>query len=112
MYNKFQDQDVESYDSDTIPGQINHVHILVQPLNDRQFCVEIRSKTHIGHFGPLLLGKQVVHGSIIAKAVRQTAFNADIQCKMHHEKMIEFVSNAEERLKHIRQIGKRFSQII
>ena len=114
----------------TFPGQFNDVQVLVQPLlnecaskcennnneprEDMSRCgdyyrVDVRAKRDIGHFGPLVRGVQIVPQAHVALAVRQTAFHADIACRVYHESRIAFVSNAEERLKQIVQIHTRQS---
>lgn len=98
----------ELYAPETISGQFNDVHVIIHPLRNGYYRVHVHTKEKISRFGPLY-GVQIIPASILATAVRLTAFNANIACQIHHEEMVEFVSNAQDRLKQIKQIKCRHS---
>ncbi|GMF43020.1 unnamed protein product [Phytophthora fragariaefolia] len=98
----------EEYDLDTLSGQFNDVHIVVQPLNDRQYRTEVHVKPGISSFGPLY-GRQIVSSSIISESVRLTCLNANLACQVFHQDLVGFALNCEERLKQIKQLGIRLA---
>eukprot|EP01113_Clastostelium_recurvatum_P014293 TRINITY_DN1775_c0_g1_i4.p1 TRINITY_DN1775_c0_g1~~TRINITY_DN1775_c0_g1_i4.p1 ORF type:complete len:2361 (+),score=516.35 TRINITY_DN1775_c0_g1_i4:87-7169(+) len=64
------------YRHDTIKGQFNDAHIIIYPLPDHLFRVQIYKKQQVERFGPLQDG-MVVSMSILPALVRATAINAD-----------------------------------
>ncbi|KAF4135759.1 Rap/ran-GAP [Phytophthora infestans] len=98
----------EDYDLQTLSGQFNDVHIVIQPVNDREYRTEVHVKAGIPPFGPLY-GKQIVSSSIISEAVRLTCLNANLACQVFHQDLVGFALNCEERLKQIEQLGIRLA---
>ncbi|KAG6975688.1 hypothetical protein JG688_00002116 [Phytophthora aleatoria] len=98
----------EDYDLQTLSGQFNDVHIVIQPLNDREYRTEVHVKAGIPPFGPLY-GKQIVSSSIISETVRLTCLNANLACQVFHQDLVGFALNCEERLKQIKQLGLRLA---
>ncbi|TMW68695.1 hypothetical protein Poli38472_006163 [Pythium oligandrum] len=98
----------EEYDVQTLSGQFNDVHIIVQPINDREYRTQVRSKTGIPPFGPLS-GTQIIPAAILADALRLTCLNANLACQSFHQDLIGFTMNCEERLKQIKQLGARYT---
>ncbi|KAG6970122.1 hypothetical protein JG687_00002791 [Phytophthora cactorum] len=98
----------EDYDLQTLSGQFNDVHIVIQPLNDREYRTEVHVKAGIPPFGPLY-GKQIVSSSIISEIVRLTCLNANLACQVFHQDLVGFALNCEERLKQIKQLGLRLA---
>ncbi|GMF09072.1 unnamed protein product [Phytophthora lilii] len=98
----------ENYDLQTLSGQFNDVHIVVQPLNDREYRTEVHVKPGIPAFGPLY-GSQIVPSSIISDSVRITCLNANLACQVFHQDLVGFALNCEERLKQIKQLGLRLA---
>lgn len=101
----FKECDAE-YDVHTFSGQFNAVHIIVQPLNGKEYRVQVKCKPGIPSFGPLS-GTQVVPRSVVAQCVRQTSLNANLACQAFHQDLIGLTMNCEERLKQIRQLAAR-----
>ncbi|KAG7388897.1 Tuberous sclerosis 2-like protein [Phytophthora boehmeriae] len=98
----------EEYDLQTLSGQFNDVHIVIQPLNDNDYRTEVHVKPGIPAFGPLY-GRQIVSSSIISKSVRLTCLNANLACQVFHQDLVGFALNCEERLKQIKQLGLRLA---
>ncbi|KAL3666517.1 hypothetical protein V7S43_008150 [Phytophthora oleae] len=98
----------EDYDLQTLSGQFNDVHIIIQPLNDNEYRTEVHVKPGIPPFGPLY-GKQIVSSSIISESVRITCLNANLACQVFHQELVGFALNCEERLKQIKQLGLRLA---
>ncbi|POM75122.1 Tuberin, partial [Phytophthora palmivora] len=98
----------EGYDLQTLSGQFNDVHIIIQPLNDREYRTEVHVKPGIPAFGPLY-GRQIVSSSIISESVRLTCLNANLACQVFHQDLVGFALNCEERLKQIKQLGRRLA---
>ncbi|EGZ28614.1 hypothetical protein PHYSODRAFT_445280, partial [Phytophthora sojae] len=98
----------EDYDLQTLSGQFNDVHIVIQPLNDHQYRTEVHVKPGIPPFGPLY-GNQIVPSSIISGSVRLTCLNANLACQVFHQDLVGFALNCEERLKQIKQLGIRLA---
>ncbi|KAE9034220.1 hypothetical protein PR001_g9820 [Phytophthora rubi] len=98
----------EDYDLQTLSGQFNDVHIVIQPLNDLQYRTEVHVKPGIPPFGPLY-GRQIVPSSIISESVRLTCLNANLACQVFHQDLVGFALNCEERLKQIKQLGIRLA---
>ncbi|KAG6610000.1 ATPase WRNIP1 [Phytophthora cinnamomi] len=98
----------EDYDLQTLSGQFNDVHIVMQPLNDLQYRTEVHVKPGIPPFGPLY-GRQIVSSSIISESVRLTCLNANLACQVFHQDLVGFALNCEERLKQIKQLGIRLA---
>ncbi|KAF1778570.1 Tuberin, N-terminal [Phytophthora cactorum] len=88
--------------------KFNDVHIVIQPLNDREYRTEVHVKAGIPPFGPLY-GKQIVSSSIISEIVRLTCLNANLACQVFHQDLVGFALNCEERLKQIKQLGLRLA---
>ncbi|KAE9231685.1 hypothetical protein PF002_g12612 [Phytophthora fragariae] len=100
----------EDYDLQTLSGQFNDVHIVIQPLNDLQYRTEVHVKPGIPPFGPLY-GWQIVPSSIISESVRLTCLNANLACQVFHQDLVGFALNCEERLKQIKQLGIRLATV-
>ncbi|KAG7393731.1 Tuberous sclerosis 2-like protein [Phytophthora pseudosyringae] len=98
----------EDYDLQTLSGQFNDVHIVIQPLNDSEYRTEVHVKPGIPPFGPLY-GKQIVSSPIISESVRLTCLNANLACQVFHQDLVGFALNCEERLKQIKQLGLRLA---
>ncbi|ETI43486.1 hypothetical protein F443_11516 [Phytophthora nicotianae P1569] len=98
----------EDYDLQTLSGQFNDVHIVIQPLNDHEYRTEVHVKAGILPFGPLY-GRQIVSSSIISETVRLTCLNANLACQVFHQDLVGFALNCEERLKQIKQLGLRLA---
>lgn len=69
----------------TLPSQFNFVHIIIYPLNDLLFRIQIFSKekcsgTIIPEIGPLQDG-MIVDKLSLGPLVRQTAINANKACR-------------------------------
>ncbi|KAF0728886.1 hypothetical protein Ae201684_013455 [Aphanomyces euteiches] len=92
----------------TLTSHFNDVHILVQPLDDdgTLYRTQVKCKSPLPPFGPLH-GIQLVPGNVVAAAARLTAIHANLACRVAHQDRFDFVLNAEERLKQIKQIGHR-----
>ncbi|KAF4315897.1 hypothetical protein BBO99_00003190 [Phytophthora kernoviae] len=98
----------EDYDLQTLSGQFNDVHIVIQPLNDNEYRTQVHVKPGIPPFGPLY-DRQIVSSSIISKSVRLTCLNANLACQVFHQDLVGFALNCEERLKQIKQLGLRLT---
>ncbi|CAI5736676.1 unnamed protein product [Peronospora destructor] len=98
----------EGYDLQTLSGQFNDVHIVIQPLNDNEYRTEVHVKQGIPPFGPLY-GRQIVSSSIISESVRITCLNANLACQVYHQDLVGFALNSEERLKQIKQLSLRLA---
>ncbi|KAF1318954.1 hypothetical protein FI667_g13437, partial [Globisporangium splendens] len=98
----------EDYNVSTFSGQFNDVHIIVQPLNDKEYRTQVHAKPGIKPFGPLY-GTQIVSSSIIAECVRLTCLNANLACQTFHQDLVGFAMNCEDRLKQIKQLGIRLA---
>lgn len=98
----------KDYNLQTLSGQFNDVHIIIQPINDREYRTEVHVKAGISPFGPLY-GKQIVSSSIISESVRLTCLNANLACQVFHQDLVGFSLNCEERLKQIKQLGLRLA---
>ncbi|UIZ26096.1 hypothetical protein KXD40_001773 [Peronospora effusa] len=98
----------EDYDVQTLSGQFNNVHIVIQPLNDNEYRTEVHVKQGIPPFGPLY-GRQIVSSSIISESVRITCLNANLACQVFHQDLVGFALNSEERLKQIKQLSLRLA---
>lgn len=96
------------YDVATVSGQFNDVHIVVQPLNDREYRTHVHAKAGLPPFGPLR-GTQVIASAVIAECVRLTCLNANLACQTFHQDLVGFSMNCEERLKQIKQLGMRLA---
>lgn len=97
-----------AYDVGTFSGQFNDVHIVVQPLNDREYRTQVYAKPGLQPFGPLH-GTQVVSSAEVAACVRLTCVNANLACQTFHQDLVGFALNCEERLKQIKQLGLRLA---
>jgi hypothetical protein len=60
----------------TITSQFNFVHIVIYPLKDPFFRVQIYAKPEVPPFGPLVNG-MIVDKKVLAPLVRMTAMNAN-----------------------------------
>ncbi|ELR22787.1 Rap/ran-GAP protein [Acanthamoeba castellanii str. Neff] len=60
----------------TITSQFNDAHVVVYPLPDGLFRVQVFRKPGVGLFGPLIDG-MVVRKELVGQLVRQTAMNAN-----------------------------------
>lgn len=98
----------DEYDVATLSGQFNDVHIIIQPLNDREYRTQVRTKPGIKPFGPLY-GTQIVSSDVISASVRLTCLNANLACQTFHQDLVGFAMNCEERLKQIKQLGMRLA---
>lgn len=98
----------EDYDLQTMSGQFNDVHIIIQALNDLEYRTEVHVKPGIPPFGPLY-GRQIISSSIISESVRLTCLNANLACQVFHQDLVGFALNCEERLKQIKQLGLRLA---
>ncbi|DBA00739.1 TPA: hypothetical protein N0F65_001210 [Lagenidium giganteum] len=96
------------YDVNTLSGQFNDVHIIVQPLKAQEYRTEVHCKAGIQPFGPLF-GTQIVSSAIVAEAVRLTCVHANVACRAFHHELVGFTMNCEERLKQIKQMGIRLA---
>ncbi|KAJ0404199.1 hypothetical protein P43SY_002042 [Pythium insidiosum] len=96
----------EDYDVQTFSGQFNDVHIVVQPLNDREFRTQVRCKPGLAPFGPLY-GTQIIPAPIVADCVRLTCLNANLVCQAFHQELTGFTMNVAERLKQIQTLAAR-----
>ncbi|RLN95737.1 hypothetical protein BBJ28_00004231 [Nothophytophthora sp. Chile5] len=98
----------EEYDVQTLSGQFNDVHIVIQPLNDLEYRTQVHVKPGIAPFGPLY-GTQIVASAVISESVRLTCLNANLACQVFHQDLVGFAMNCEERLKQIKQLGLRLA---
>ncbi|GLD95035.1 hypothetical protein PINS_up003660 [Pythium insidiosum] len=96
----------DDYDVQTFSGQFNDVHIVVQPLNDREFRTQVRCKPGLAPFGPLY-GTQIIPAAIVADCVRLTCLNANLVCQAFHQELTGFTMNVAERLKQIKTLTAR-----
>ncbi|EQC33530.1 hypothetical protein SDRG_09037 [Saprolegnia diclina VS20] len=96
-------------DEPVVSGHFTDVRIVVQPLDECPsfYRVRVLCKQDGLVFGPLS-GTQIVPALCVAEAVRLTALNASLACRAFHHDRIEFVLNAEDRLKQIKLIGQRW----
>ncbi|KDO23950.1 hypothetical protein SPRG_10646 [Saprolegnia parasitica CBS 223.65] len=96
-------------DEPVVSGHFTDVRIVVQPLDERPsfYRVRVLCKQDGLVFGPLS-GTQIVPAVCVAEAVRLTALNASLACRAIHHDRIEFVLNAEDRLKQIKLIDQRW----
>eukprot|EP00742_Colponemidia_sp_Colp-10_P008317 GILJ01009000.1.p1 GENE.GILJ01009000.1~~GILJ01009000.1.p1 ORF type:complete len:1747 (-),score=226.90 GILJ01009000.1:122-5362(-) len=97
------------YNQDTIPGDCNFVHIVLYPLEEGWFRVEVKMKKESLHFGPLSKSHIVPEHSL-ATLVRQTAVNANLAVMFLQNNEADFVSNWQERLSQIKRIQERLAQ--
>jgi hypothetical protein len=101
------------YDTSTIAGQFNDVHIVVQPVQPGFYRVDVKTKPGgiLGTaFGPLF-SAQIIPEQSLAHATRQTAFNADLACRIFHDGQA-CLANWEERLAQINRVKKRLGRAI
>ncbi|OQS01685.1 hypothetical protein ACHHYP_00335 [Achlya hypogyna] len=101
--------DGDPTEAPTMSGQFCDVRVFVQPLDERAslYRVSVQSKTAGLNFGPLG-ATQIVPASIVAEAVRLTCLNANATCRAAQHLRLEFIPNAEDRLKQIKLIGQRW----
>jgi len=63
------------YSLKTISSQFNDAHIIISPLVNGMYRIQVGQKEKVPLFGPLLHG-MTVHKKLLAPLVRQTAVNA------------------------------------
>ena len=69
-------EDTSDYAPTTITSQFNDAHIVVYPLSNGLFRIQVYRKENIQIFGPLIHG-MCVNKELLAPLVRQTAINAN-----------------------------------
>jgi len=74
----------KDYDPFTIKTQFNHVHIIVYPLCNGLYRIQVRQKPNVAAFGPLQDG-MVVSKAVLAPLVRTTSINAHYAVKYLNE---------------------------
>jgi len=67
---------VREYSPQTITSQFNDAHIIVYPLSNGLFRIQVYRKENVNLFGPLLHG-MCVNKRLLPLLVRQTAINAN-----------------------------------
>lgn len=72
------------YKTSTIVSQFGEVLIIIYPLPNGLFRVQIAKKKGIGHFGPLL-HNMTVNKQLLPILVRQTAMNANFVVRSNQE---------------------------
>ena len=68
--------DTVEYNTLTITSQFNHAHIIVYPLGNRRYCVQVAQKACVDWFG-IFRGASVVSEEALPCLVRFTALSAD-----------------------------------
>ena len=107
VYSDNEDAASYPYRQDTIAGQFNFVHIVVRPMGEQYFSVDVKVKQELHEVG-VVPSFQVVHADVLRNVVRELALRADVACRVFHECIDgEFQSNQLERLKQIRRIVTR-----
>ncbi|KAL6057278.1 Tuberous sclerosis 2-like protein [Balamuthia mandrillaris] len=99
----------ESYQHDTIKGQFNFVHIILSPLSNGMFRVEVKKKKEVPSFGPLQR-IQLVSESALVPLVHLLAQSANFGVTRLHDPDMAHTSNLEERLRQIKRINERFKE--
>lgn len=69
-------EDSDEYDTSTITSQFNDVHIIVFPLSNGLFRVEVKTKTTLLGIAPLNDG-MIVSKALLGSLVRETAISAN-----------------------------------
>ena len=69
-------EDSFEYDPTTITSQFNHAHIIIYPLSNRRYCVQVHQKPAVKWFGTLR-GVSVVSEEALPMLVRFSAIFAD-----------------------------------
>ena len=96
------------YDQETMRGQFNCVHIVIRPLDDGFFRVDVKAKPNVPKFGPLDRGCHILTKRSLASIVRETAVQADIACRFLMEMNGgSYISHTMERLKQIKRMEER-----
>jgi len=72
-------EDSEEYNKTTIISHFNHAHIVVYPLGNKMFSVQVFSKPEVPWFGPIR-GKTILSEKSLIGLVRSTTINADQVC--------------------------------
>mmetsp|Transcript_28373 Transcript_28373/g.31523 ORF Transcript_28373/g.31523 Transcript_28373/m.31523 type:complete len:614 (+) Transcript_28373:3-1844(+) len=97
---------IRKYSPMTIVSQFNDAHIIVYPLPNGLFGIQIAKKPRMPHFGPL------VHNAVVSKEtlpilVRQTAISAN---KVVRKQQENYTSGYYSRKNEIKQIIQKFKQ--
>jgi hypothetical protein len=111
VYNENSCVDEFPYQQETISGQFNYVHIVIRPLDNNLYHVEVLAKQDVPPFGPLEKGSHVLASESLVPFVRETALQADLACRFLHGSMMEepgILSNTMERFVQIERIGSRY----
>lgn len=97
------------YDPEIFSGQFNFITLVIYPLDKGWYRIQLKKKPQIPFVGPLL-NCQIVLENDLPNLVRTTVMSAHTICKHFQlqENLLESVSNYEERLRQIKQIGSRF----
>ena len=95
------------FDRRSLRGQFHYVLIVIYPLGNDMYMVDVKKKPVLPKFGPLCPGmKHLVYESHLAALVRETAMNANTAAMAMGGKL--HTDNWVARLSHIRQVVKRF----
>ena len=92
----------------TFPGQFNHVHVMVHPLDDGHYRITVLRKARVPPIGPVLTST-IVPTFAVGEMVRQCAINADIVCRVLHEGHLQAISNAAQRVHLARRIAEHLA---
>jgi len=92
------------YSPETITTQFNNAHIIVYPLPNGLFRIQIYRKENVALFGPLLHG-MAVNKKLLPILVRQTAINANRYVRYNTE---GYTRPYPTRRKALEEIAKRY----
>ena len=84
------------------------MHIVVYPLDNGFYRVEVKKKREVKAFAPIQK-TQILSEDAVATVVRQTAIFADLSASLNLPQGGP-TSNLEERLRQIRRISDRFGK--
>ncbi len=108
VYSDNEDSTTNPYLQDTIAGQFNFVHVVVRPMGEDYFSVEVLAKEELREVG-VVPTCQIVPARVLREVVRDIALRADLACKVFHQQQggCGQGENQLERLKQIRRIESR-----
>ncbi|ELR17421.1 Rap/ranGAP protein, putative [Acanthamoeba castellanii str. Neff] len=99
----------KEFKQDTIQGQFNFVHIVVHPLKEGFYRVEVKKKPQVPSFGPIT-SVQIVSERAMPTLVRQVALSANLAACLVQDPHLQRYSNLEERLRQLRKVAERFAK--
>jgi hypothetical protein len=90
------------YQTTTIVSQFNAAHIIIYPLRNGLFRIQIAQKKTVGSIGPLI-HNMVVRKQVLPELCRQTAINANQVSRGNN-----FEGPYEQRFKKLNEINQKF----